>query len=232
VSEPTSAEPSDPSLPTEKLDPSEPSIPHAATRAGLSRRGFLATVAGASGVLVVTVAGETIAPLRRFGLLAPRNPTVGPQHVPVNQTAVAANVTKSAVDPNYRLTVSGRCRYPQSFSLGDLQSLPQRVSALPITCVEGWSADAVWRGISVPHLLAKVGAHSNAALRVESLESSHRAYSSSLLDAEHAADPDTLLALHLNGAPLDLDHGYPVRLIAPDRPGVLQTKWITRVVVL
>ena len=46
------------------------------------------------------------------------------------------------------------------------------------------------------------------------------------------ADPDTLLALELNGEALDLDHGYPVRLIAPDRPGVLQTKWIHRVVVL
>ena len=31
---------------------------------------------------------------------------------------------------------------------------------------------------------------------------------------------------------LDLDHGFPVRLIAPDRPGVLQTKWLRRVIVL
>jgi DMSO/TMAO reductase YedYZ molybdopterin-dependent catalytic subunit len=43
------------------------------------------------------------------------------------------------------------------------------------------------------------------------------------------ADRDTLLALELNGEPLHPDHGYPVRLIAPNRPGVLQTKWLTRV---
>jgi DMSO/TMAO reductase YedYZ molybdopterin-dependent catalytic subunit len=90
----------------------------------------------------------------------------------------------------------------------------------------------VWRGISLPMLMTMVAARPGASLRVESLESSKRAYSSSIVDGEHAADPDSLLALHLNGAPLDLDHGYPVRLIAPDRPGVLQTKWITRVVVL
>jgi DMSO/TMAO reductase YedYZ molybdopterin-dependent catalytic subunit len=53
-----------------------------------------------------------------------------------------------------------------------------------------------------------------------------------VVDSEHADDPDTLLALELNGETLDLDHGYPVRLIAPDRPGVLQTKWISKVVVL
>ena len=35
-----------------------------------------------------------------------------------------------------------------------------------------------------------------------------------------------LLATHLNGGRLDIDHGYPLRLIAPDRAGVLNTKWL------
>jgi DMSO/TMAO reductase YedYZ molybdopterin-dependent catalytic subunit len=38
-----------------------------------------------------------------------------------------------------------------------------------------------------------------------------------------------MLALELNGETLALDHGYPVRLIAPNRPGVLQTKWVSRI---
>ena len=38
-----------------------------------------------------------------------------------------------------------------------------------------------------------------------------------------------LLATHLNGERLDLDHGYPLRLIAPNRAGVLNTKWLTRI---
>ena len=45
------------------------------------------------------------------------------------------------------------------------------------------------------------------------------------------ADADTLLALRLNGEPLHLDHGFPVRLIGPNRPGVMQTKWVGRLVV-
>jgi DMSO/TMAO reductase YedYZ molybdopterin-dependent catalytic subunit len=40
-----------------------------------------------------------------------------------------------------------------------------------------------------------------------------------------------LLATHLNGQRLDVDHGYPLRLIAPDRAGVLNTKWLTAVTV-
>jgi DMSO/TMAO reductase YedYZ molybdopterin-dependent catalytic subunit len=84
----------------------------------------------------------------------------------------------------------------------------------------------------MPVLLRIVGAVPGASVRVESLEDAGRLYSSSVVDGAHTSDPDTLLALELNGAVLDLDHGYPVRLIAPDRPGVLQTKWITSVVVL
>ena len=45
-------------------------------------------------------------------------------------------------------------------------------------------------------------------------------------------DELTLVALELNGEVLDIDHGYPARLIAPARPGVLQTKWLSSLEVL
>jgi DMSO/TMAO reductase YedYZ molybdopterin-dependent catalytic subunit len=47
------------------------------------------------------------------------------------------------------------------------------------------------------------------------------------LPANFADDRRTLVALELGGQPLSIDHGFPCRLIAPDRPGVLQTKWLT-----
>lgn len=49
---------------------------------------------------------------------------------------------------------------------------------------------------------------------------------------DYAEDPLTLLALELNGQVLTADHGYPARVIAPNRPGVLQTKWVTLLEVL
>jgi DMSO/TMAO reductase YedYZ molybdopterin-dependent catalytic subunit len=65
---------------------------------------------------------------------------------------------------------------------------------------------------------------------VESLER-RGAYRATTLPAAFAADRRTLLALELNGAVLDREHGYPARLIAPNRPGVLQTKWVARLLV-
>jgi DMSO/TMAO reductase YedYZ molybdopterin-dependent catalytic subunit len=183
-------------------------------------------------VLLVTVAGETVAPLRDLAILAPRNPTTGPQSLPVNKTAIGAGVIEKALSPDYRLVVGGRCRHPRSFSLEELRALPQRDAGLPIECVEGWSAAAAWRGVSLPFLLALVGAPSGSEIMVQSIESQAQLYTNSVIDPQHAADPDTLLALELNGEVLDLDHGYPVRLIAPDRPGVLQTKWLSQVIVL
>lgn len=49
-----------------------------------------------------------------------------------------------------------------------------------------------------------------------------------ILPGSHTADPQTLLALRINGEDLAPDHGYPCRIIAPNRPGVLQTKWVSR----
>jgi DMSO/TMAO reductase YedYZ molybdopterin-dependent catalytic subunit len=57
-------------------------------------------------------------------------------------------------------------------------------------------------------------------------------YATSELPPQFAEDPLTLLALRLNGDDLDLDHGFPARLIAPNRPGVFQTKWVHRLEVL
>jgi DMSO/TMAO reductase YedYZ molybdopterin-dependent catalytic subunit len=65
---------------------------------------------------------------------------------------------------------------------------------------------------------------------VESLQPSGR-YRAAEVAGAQLDDPDTLLALDLDGEPLALDHCYPVRLIGPNRPGVLQTKWVARVVV-
>jgi DMSO/TMAO reductase YedYZ molybdopterin-dependent catalytic subunit len=50
--------------------------------------------------------------------------------------------------------------------------------------------------------------------------------------AEFVQDPTTLVALELNGETLDLDHGFPARIIAPGRPGVLQTKWLKSIEVV
>ncbi|MEA2686594.1 MAG: hypothetical protein QOE93_1789, partial [Actinomycetota bacterium] len=95
----------------------------------------------------------------------------------------------------------------------------------------GWSYSAGWTGVRVRDLLAMAGADPDRTILVESLEP-NGAYRTSTLNPGQAADRDTMLATHLDGEVLALDHGFPCRLIAPNRPGVLQTKWVTKVTVL
>jgi DMSO/TMAO reductase YedYZ molybdopterin-dependent catalytic subunit len=194
------------------------------------RRRFLATVFGVSALVTVFTVGQTFRPLARLALLAPRRPDVGPQGFPINRTAAAAGVVTTARDPSYRLVVEGRVRRRLSLSIDDLAALPQHDATLPIACVEGWSASKRWTGIPVRELLRMAGAPEQAQVTVHSLQQ-RRAYKSSELDVAQAHDADTLLALRVEGEILHLDHGFPVRLIGPNRPGVLQTKWVTRLVV-
>ena len=52
-----------------------------------------------------------------------------------------------------------------------------------------------------------------------------------MLNHSQARDADTMLAVAVNGETLDLDHGFPCRLIGPNRAGVMQTKWVKELVV-
>ncbi|HEX6347590.1 molybdopterin-dependent oxidoreductase [Umezawaea sp.] len=182
----------------------------------LSRRGFLLTTGAATGAAVLATVGGTVPWLRTASVLASRSAT----GVPVNRLASAAGVV--AADSSWRLRVGD-----VEFSLDELRAMPQTTADLPIACVEGWSADATWTGVPVRDLLARAGLPAGSDLRVESLEGGGP-YRSSTLPGTHSADPLTLLALRMNGEELTLDHGFPCRLIAPSRPGVLQTKWVSR----
>ena len=136
----------------------------------------------------------------------------------------------AAASPGYRLRVEGRVATPLTFTLDQLQSLPAHTAELPIACVEGWSYSARWTGVRLRDLLQMAGAPPGSAVHVESLEE-HSPYRLSFVNHFQAGDADTLLATHLDGAVLSADHGYPLRLIGPGRPGVNQTKWVTRLVV-
>lgn len=195
------------------------------------RRRFLGGVAATGGLVVLAVAGNTVRPLSRVSVLAQRRPGTGPQNIPINKSAVGAGVVDVARDPAYRLVVEGRVERTLELSLAELMALPQRTAVLPIACVEGWSSSGTWTGVSVRDLLELAGAETGRTIGVESMQNGGL-YRRAELNHQQAADRDTLLALSLNGEPLHIDHGFPVRLIGPNRPGVQQTKWVNRLEVL
>jgi len=195
-----------------------------------SRRGFFATIGVATAALVVFTAGQSFRAFDITNLFAPRKNDTGPQSLPVNRTAEKAKVVDAAMSSNWRLAVSNGSS-TKTFTLDELKALPQYDVVLPIACVEGWSQYADWRGPRLRDLVDSVDAKSGASVRITSLEQ-NSSYAVTTMEPNFVRDELTLVALELNGEVLDIDHGYPARIIAPARPGVLQTKWLSSLEVL
>ncbi|WP_406829890.1 molybdopterin-dependent oxidoreductase [Pedococcus sp. KACC 23699] len=191
----------------------------------VSRRSILRVTWAAAGIAVVSSAASGVPGVRHLSVLATRSGT-GPGGVPINKTAVAAGVATTATDPTFALTIVGG-RTQVHLTRAELEAMPQTTATLPIACVEGWSATGTWGGVRISDLMALVDAPTGAAVLVESLQRGG-ASSRSRLPGNVAADPQAILALTLAGERLSLDHGYPCRIIAPNRPGALQTKWVNR----
>jgi hypothetical protein len=192
-----------------------------------SRRGFFATIAIAGAAVVGLTVGQSSRPFDFANVFGPRKAGTGPDALPVNRTAHAAKVIDEAMSPDWKLTVTAGST-SKTFSRSELEALKQYEVSLPIACVEGWSQTASWKGPRLKDLMDSVGAHPASSVRATSLEKGS-SYAVTTMEPEFARDDLTLIALEVNGAKLDIDHGYPARVIAPARPGVLQTKWLTSI---
>ncbi|CAN5593861.1 molybdopterin-dependent oxidoreductase [soil metagenome] len=199
--------------------------PAAAT---ISRRGVIGLVGAGSLTLVLLSFGQSIGgPLRRLALLAPRGQVIGdgPNDFQVNKTAAEAGVTAAQASSGWRLELGGGPA-PQLLSRDDLLAMPQHTARLPIACVEGWSTpNQAWTGVRLRDLAGLSGVPEPATVLVESLQEGG-AFSVTSLRRNQILDPDSLLALRVNGAELSLDHGFPARVIVPANPGVHNTKWV------
>ena len=129
--------------------------------------------------------------------------------------------------PNYRLEVSGKVAKPASWTLEQLQRLPQDDQITRLICIEGWSAIGHWRGVPLRTLLQRVGADTQA--RYVGFRCDDRYYSS--LDMATALHPQTILALEFDGKPLPPDYGYPLRLRVPTKLGFKNAKHIAAIFV-
>ncbi len=190
---------------------------------GLTRRGLLGVTGVAAGAAVLTTGGAAVPALRRISVFGVTTGG-GPGGVPINRTAREADVVATALDPAFRLLLANGDQR-RELSVDELAALQQVEAELPIACVEGWSASGRWSGVRMSTVLELVGADPESTVVVTSLQPAG-AFRVSELPPAFTADPLTLLALGLDGEPLSLDHGYPCRLIAPNRPGVLETKWV------
>ena len=136
---------------------------------------------------------------------------------------------------DYKLKVDGLVGTPREFSLADLRAMPARTQITRHDCVEGWSAIGGWTGVQLSRILLMVGVSPQARYAVfhcaddleASLDGSGRYYESiDLFDAFH---PQTLLAYAMNGAPLAVAHGAPLRLRVERQLGYKHAKYVMRI---
>jgi DMSO/TMAO reductase YedYZ molybdopterin-dependent catalytic subunit len=95
-------------------------------------------------------------------------------------------------------------------------------------CVEGWAAIVQWGGVRLRDLIDL--AQPQASARYVNFTSGDGYYSS--WDLPSALHPQTLLAYRMNGQPLPIDNGAPLRLAAPIKLGYKQSKWVTKVTIM
>ena len=209
--------------------PAEPTI---------SRRGVLAFAGAGSLLIGVLSVGQSLGgPLRRTALLAPHGQDVsgGQGDFQINQTAASAGITAAQTGAAWRLTLATEPAAPNepagstqkvTLTRADLLRMEQHTAALPIACVEGWSTDdQAWAGVRLRDLARLAGVPRPSRVLVRSLERGG-AFGQAVLSQAQIMDPDSLLALRVNGTDLSPDHGYPARVIVPANPGVHNTKWV------
>lgn len=133
---------------------------------------------------------------------------------------------------DYRLSVTGLVDTPQSLSLADLTAMPSRTQITRHDCVEGWSCIAKWQGVPLgtvlklaqPKLTARYGVFHCFDAIERGLSGEVYYYESiDLIDAFH---PQTILAYAMNGAPLPVANGAPLRLRVERQLGYKMAKYV------
>ena len=161
------------------------------------------------------------------------------------------------LDPaSYQLRVDGAVRNPLTLSYKQLRDMPSETRVAALECagnsrvflvpqVAGaqWELGAVgnaeWTGVPLAALLERAGLEEDACEIV--LEAADRgtpaeppvppgpiSYARSL-PRDKAIQREVLIAYHMNGRDLPLDHGYPVRAVVAGYYGMASVKWLTHV---
>ncbi|HKC92696.1 MAG TPA: molybdopterin-dependent oxidoreductase [Nitrospira sp.] len=132
---------------------------------------------------------------------------------------------------DWEVLIDGLVATPMMFSLAAVKDMPARTQITRHDCVEGWSAIGKWTGVPLGDLLHKVQPLPSANYAVfycADVDDEGIPYyeSMALQDCFH---PQTILAYELNGKPLDIPHGAPLRLRFERQLGYKHAKYVERI---
>jgi DMSO/TMAO reductase YedYZ molybdopterin-dependent catalytic subunit len=136
---------------------------------------------------------------------------------------------------DWQLEVGGLVGNPLRLSLDNLRAMPSRTQITRHDCVEGWSCIGKWTGVPLGEVLTRAALKPSARYIVfycadnfgATLDLSGRYYES--IDMTDAFHPQTILAYDMNGAPLAIPYGAPLRLRVERQLGYKMAKYIVRI---
>ena len=115
-------------------------------------------------------------------------------------------------EAEWRFKVWGEVENPVELNWKEFLALPKTETVSDFHCVTTWSKmDARWGGVAMTDLVALVRPTAAAAFVIQHCAEQYTT-NTSLLEA---SAPDAILACELDGAPLPIEHGGPMRMVIP-----------------
>jgi DMSO/TMAO reductase YedYZ molybdopterin-dependent catalytic subunit len=131
---------------------------------------------------------------------------------------------------DWQLRIHGMVDRPFTLTYAELRERPLVERTLTLACVSNpvggdLISTANFVGVDLPELLAEVGIRDGAE---QLFSTSHDGFTAGTpIDVVQETDRGSMLAIGMNGVPLPVNHGFPVRMIVPGLYGfVSATKWL------
>jgi len=126
---------------------------------------------------------------------------------------------------NYRLEIAGKVKRPLELHYDDVRCLPRIESHPTLVCPGFFEDTATWAGASLAAVLELAGLNDKAThLRLVSADGY-----ATLVEIKQALLENNFLAYELEGQPIPVLHGFPIRAVFPDLKGNKWVKWLVRI---
>ncbi len=126
---------------------------------------------------------------------------------------------------NWRLNVIRKNGDTLALTLDDIKKLPKTDIVFNFKCIEGWNQITHWGGVKFSDFVKAYGLNQETSMKYMGLVTPDKGYYVGI-DMPSAMHPQTILCYEMNGKPLPLDQGYPLRLIIPVKYGIKHLKRI------
>lgn len=113
-------------------------------------------------------------------------------------------------------------------TLDEIKSLPKTDLVFDFKCIEGWSQVTHWAGVTFADFAAKYGLTEQTQKKYAGLITPDKGYYVGI-DMPSMMHPQTILCYEMNGKPLPINQGYPLRLIIPVKYGIKHLKRIASI---